>query len=337
MHLRAFGIVVVCGLLTARRGAAADLDKYLPDDAQFVISVNLRQLIDSELFKQFGEKPAQKQLERGGQVEKILDLIGLNPMKDLHQVTIAGPEAEQANKDVLVVIHGDLNPTKIGQAADAFATSNPDALTIEKTSEATLYVVHQDGKAVAYVAVPGSHVLLAAGTRERVLDAVAKHSGGRQTKVSAGLKELVGQINGKQSVWVAALVTDKIKNRLRKDQQSRKYSEQIDAVSGGLTITDSVKVNVNVHMSTPAAAADLTALLRFVVPFAGGMMANQPQAKDYAPLINEVTRSLKFTSEKKVAGVELLVSKQLINKIMDAAQHPPLQRVAPAPPGEKGQ
>lgn len=341
------GFTAVFLLALATR--AADVDKYLPDDSQYVVSINLRQIIDSQLFKRFAAKPAEEQLKNNRPVMNLLHMLGLNPLTDLAQITIAGPEpknlgaiptsaqAEDLHRDLLVVVHGDFNPMVLEQAARGFAENNPEKLKIEKNSGTPTYAFTEESKPTTYVALLGKHVVVISGARERVLDAVAKHNGTRQTKVRPELRDLVRQINAKQSVWGAALASDRLKAQLKGGKPQAGMFQQIDAISGGLTISSVFELSVDAHMADAEAAKQLANTLGFAVPIAAGVVSNQPQAKDFAPLIRQIARALHFTSDKNVVSMRLKIDKELIDKIADAAKNPPEYREKPAKKADDGE
>jgi hypothetical protein len=323
-----FGLAVAVLLpLTIR---AAPVDKYLPDDAQIVMSINVQQIVKSELFKKY-LAPLVKPQHKNNEFMQVMDAVGLNPLTDLIQVTVAGPmpknldstpaaARQYTGRDSLTVVHGNFNPVKLHDAADAFAGSNPGKLKVEKASGTKIYALQDEGHAIGYAALLGKNVLVVSGSKARVLDAVAKDNGTRQSKVLPALRELVRQVNGKQSIWIAALVPDQVKNRMTKAQRQAAFLKQIDAISGGLTLTDAIELNVDAHMATAEAADELTNLLRFAVPLGVGIATSRPELKDYAPVVKQVTQAMRFSSAKKVASLKLVIDQKLIHQISEAAK-----------------
>src|SRR5947208_13626445 len=70
----------------ATKGAAATgLDKYLPDGAQFVLSFNVKQLLDAPLVKT-DKKAFDEAMDNAA---KHLKDFGIDPKKDLDRVVVA--------------------------------------------------------------------------------------------------------------------------------------------------------------------------------------------------------------------------------------------------------
>ena len=80
--------------LLALPARAADAEKYLPEDARAVISFNVRQFLDSPLIKKAN---LEKALASDEEAQKVLKDIGLDPLKDVDRLVIAG--AGKAEKD----------------------------------------------------------------------------------------------------------------------------------------------------------------------------------------------------------------------------------------------
>src|SRR5262245_31717976 len=67
--------------------AAGSYEKYLPDDADGVVTINVRALLDSELVKKVG---LDKMLADNEEAQKSLKALGLDPLKDIERVVICG-------------------------------------------------------------------------------------------------------------------------------------------------------------------------------------------------------------------------------------------------------
>ena len=72
----AFGVALAAALLSAP-ARAAEMDKYLPDGTLFVLSVNVRNLLDSPLLR--GDEKAFKTAM--GEAAKALEEFGVDPLR----------------------------------------------------------------------------------------------------------------------------------------------------------------------------------------------------------------------------------------------------------------
>src|SRR3954451_24891881 len=97
---------------------AAEPDKLLPADADTILSVNVRQIIDSEIVKKYAIEQ-MKQFLQGNDAQTFLKEIGLDPLKDLDRILVAGSGKDQATIKGLIIVHGKFDAEKLYKAAEA--------------------------------------------------------------------------------------------------------------------------------------------------------------------------------------------------------------------------
>src|SRR6476469_4916313 len=68
--------------------APVELDPYLPADTETFVTVHLRQIIDSPLFKKYGLEPIRDALRSADEVNDVLKDLALDPFTDIDRVTI---------------------------------------------------------------------------------------------------------------------------------------------------------------------------------------------------------------------------------------------------------
>src|SRR5262249_47295568 len=107
---RLWGAALAVAALAAP-ARAADLDPYLPADTEVVVTVNVRQLLGSELLKKLGLDKAKEALKDLDQVKTVLDELGFDPFKDLDRLTVAGPGGTEQDRG-LIIARGRFDPDK---------------------------------------------------------------------------------------------------------------------------------------------------------------------------------------------------------------------------------
>src|SRR4051812_25436451 len=109
--------MLVLGLCVAAPLRAAEADKYLPSDSQFVVAVNVHQLLESPVVKKYGLEKVKEGLQKD-EAKEFMQRTGLDPMKDVNRFLVAGnPSASQQDR-VLVIIHGKFDIAKIEATVD---------------------------------------------------------------------------------------------------------------------------------------------------------------------------------------------------------------------------
>ena len=66
---------------------AAEVDPYLPDDTEVLVTVNVRQVLDSPLVKKSTLEKLREALKDIDMAEDVLKDLGFDPFKDLDRVT----------------------------------------------------------------------------------------------------------------------------------------------------------------------------------------------------------------------------------------------------------
>lgn len=302
---------------------AGEPDRLLPADTEVVVTVNVRQILDSPLLKKFVIDKAKAVLKNeGGPANEILQSLGFDPFKDLNRVTIAGPGGDDKDRG-LVIIHGNFNTDKFkARAADA-AKANGDALKLHNVPDGRggqhqVYELMLPQQDVAFfVAIASKDVILASPGKDYVADAIKKLAG----KSSAALRNkdmqaLLEKMDEKQSLSIAGLGSALAKSGSLPDG-AKDLVNKLEAVGGGFTITDEVKLEVVLATKTPEAAKEidktvsdgLNQVLGLAALFAG-------QKKELAPAL-DILKTVRSSSKGKLVAIRAQVAADILEKALD--------------------
>jgi hypothetical protein len=240
LWLAAVGVV-----LTVAPLRAGEVDKYLPDDTEMVISVNVKQLVESELFKKNIEAKAREALKNSDDVQEALKDLGFDPFTDVERVIAARPAGAEQDRGLLIV-HGKFDLDKFLAKAELVAKDQPDVLKVHKVANGAggkflVYEVALGEQAPpVFVALPNKSTLLASPGKDYVVDALKKDKPALKNKDLAGLLE---RMNDKQGVSVAVVG---VALTAGASPEVTDLFSRVDAVSGGVTVGDEIKIEVAV-------------------------------------------------------------------------------------------
>src|SRR5262245_885352 len=112
-HLQACLVLIACAVQTSS-ARAADSDKYLPDRTEAVVTINVKQLVESPLLKDYMAtiKKAVKDVSLN---QPAIDGLGLDPFQDLDRIIIAWP-GNPEQEDTFILIQGSFDNAKIDAA-----------------------------------------------------------------------------------------------------------------------------------------------------------------------------------------------------------------------------
>jgi hypothetical protein len=261
LHHRTLAVVTALLLFTPL-GRAADVDPYLPEDTESVLNVNVRQILDSQLVKKHKlVELAQEALRDNDQVQDILNDLGFDPFKDLDRIVVAAPSGTEKDRG-LVIVHGRFDVAKFKAKAEQVVKDDSEHLKIHKIlgGKHLLYEVnHPDLDDPFFVALAGRDTLLASLGKDYVVDALKK-IGKNEKPVLKDKKfqALLEKVDARQSLSVAVVKNPDLVKALDKVSGDIKgMIEKVQALGGGLTISDEIKLDLVVNTKNAKDADDL--------------------------------------------------------------------------------
>ncbi len=309
IHSARWLLLAAAAGLSATPARAGLLGPYLPDDSEVVLTVNVRQILDSPLVKKYGLQKARDALKDFDQVEAVLKDLGFDPFKDLERVTVASPGGTEKDRGLLIV-HGSFNLDKFKSKGEEAARDYPDYLKIHKVpaGAGATHVVYEvtppDADTPIFVALPGKDTLLASPGKDYVVDALKKAA--RKAKPALKNKEMQGlleKMDERQSVSVAALGSALTKGG-GGPAAVKAQAEKVEAVGGGLTVGEDLKVEVALATKTADGARELHDSLDKGLKQALALLSVLTSAqKELNPAL-EVVKALRVTIKGKVVTVK---------------------------------
>jgi hypothetical protein len=294
---------------------AAEFEKYLPDDTEFVLHANIRQALDSALAQKYLFPLVQSQVKGQAEVQEILSALGLDPLKDLRSLTIAAP-GKDTEKKWTAILQGSFDQGKIQSAVDTFSSNQPDTLKTHRQDGATIYEIKDTKRSQsAFVAFVEKEVLLASSSKNQVAAAISQKGAARPSNLDKDLLALIKEGSGKESLWVA-LVPKQLTEALPKDnKQLTDFAKKIKSFKSGITISDGVQLSFRVQATDDKAAREIhTTLAGIVKPALIFLITTSDQLKEFAPTLTDIVNAIKFTLDKSTVGMDLTVTGKQIEE-----------------------
>jgi len=299
-------------------GASAFVDKYLPADAEFVAAVNVHQLLNSALVKKYSLEELKKKVQDNPQAQQIIKATGIDPFNDITTLMLAGSgSGRPASEKVRFVVQGNFDIDKIQAAAEAFAKQHPDALKIETQGSVRIYQLQQpkmEGKAEqkpVYVAFVDKHTLVGTPTREYTVQTVqeaGKEPTGTPNKDLAAAR---AQFTGQESLWIAGLITEEMRNATKKNPQMAGLIGKLEYFAASVNLTEAVDVRVILHATDAAGATQVRKTINQFKPILAVLAQSN---EDLAPIVNEILNATKVIAKGNDVVVSLTITEELIEK-----------------------
>jgi hypothetical protein len=186
---RCAGVVGVLTLAAALPASAADLDKYLPDDTDFVLTVNVKQILATPAFAKHYQKKVDDLLKMEP-VPLLLKDSGFDPLKDVDRVLVAmGKGFHQVDVDPntgatsssgggpMLLVQGRFDSAKLKAKADQLVKDFPQFLKIHKSWAAPIYEIRDGQRSIYFVAVLDPTTLVAAARQSNAVEVLERAAG----------------------------------------------------------------------------------------------------------------------------------------------------------------
>jgi hypothetical protein len=306
--------------LTAPTARAAEVDKLLPADTEYVLSVNVRQVIDSEIIKKYALGQL-KDVLAGGDAQKMLKELGLDPLKDVDRIVAGASGVDQNDFKWLAVVRGKFDPQKLYQAAEAQTKKDPDHFSLVKDGADVMFKYQPDNGTPVYGTVINDSTVVVASDKKLVSGALAASGGDRKPAINKDLAALIARMDDKSSMYACALTKDKLdKLKLPQGGAPANIKDQLgklDSVSAAVRVTGDVTFEVTLGMADDASADEMgktvddgITQIKGLLPF---LVANDPKMKPLA----DAAKSLKSGVKGKNVSISGKLPGDAIGKLIN--------------------
>jgi hypothetical protein len=290
--------------------ARAEADALIPEDTEVLLKANLRQIVDSALFRKF--LPDIFRLGRqSADLRRFLGAAGINPLHDLDSITLASVGTNKFR--ALVVVRGHFDPDKINAALEAWTDNGWKVRRRDKQ----IIFENTSNPYPVYTTVPNRGCLVISTDETNLLQDIQNTE---KAKLNSDLKAALDKIGGSESLWVAAVVTDEIKKAMQNNPQAQQFADKLQALTATLNITENIHLNVQIH-TTDAKVANQ---LQTVVEGLKGLVEMFAQGnKEAGPELTEIARGIQVGIAGTTVAIDVKVSEDQLQKLVDLGKGVP--------------
>jgi len=288
----------------------SDTAKWMVNDAEVVVAINIKQMVGSAVMKKGGTDAIKAMINGKEEVKNVLEATGIDPLKDIHSITVSGAGSNPKDVKALVVVRGKFDLDKVHGAAEKFSKKNPDELKLSKSDTTNLYEVKVNDMPM-FAAFIDSTALVMTPSKEATLDAV-KNAGKKAATINKTMKPAMAKFDGKDTtVAIALVVNDELKKALGKVPQAAEIAPKVQTVTGTVSLTDSATTTLTVNTDDSKAAGKVLMLVKQLKALAELMVLNN---EEVGPVATEMLNALKITQDKGSVTASLKVTKEMIEK-----------------------
>ena len=298
--------------LAASPAARADVDPLLPPDTESYVSINVRQVIESPLFQKQLLAPLKEALQEAGgdKLKETLKDLGIDPFKDIDRLTMASPGGVETDRG-LIFATGTFDPAKFKLKAEEAAKDTPDAVKLHDTplgggaKHAIYEVAIPNQDASLFVALASNKLVLASPGKDYVVDALKRAREKKKVELNnKAFQAVLEKLDDKQSLSVAFLGKSiaNADNEVVPKFLTEAFG-RIDAVGGGLNVTNEVKLDLLLASKDSDSAQRMQKTLDKGLKMALVGLSLLGEERKELNLLLEVVKSVKVSARGKVVGV----------------------------------
>jgi len=292
--------------------AGGDETRWLVNDAEYVFKLNVKQLLGSALIKKIGTEKLTDAIKNNNDLSNLLEATGIDITKDIHQIMVSGqiPTPGTQPKDVKgqLVIQGKFDADKIGKAL-----KKREEVRAVKEGTVQLYEITTQGQTL-FAAFPDDKTLVLTSNKDATVEAV---KGAKKASVTKMMKTATKNFSGKESLSLAVVINEDMKKQLVKAPGGAgEAASKLQTVTAGLTVTESIALNVTGFTDDAKAAKTLADLIiKGRDGGKGAITGDDPLSKFATDLLDAV----KIAGMKDSVTVDLKISKDTIDKVLKLA------------------
>lgn len=290
----------------------------LPPDTELVITINLGQILKSDVVKaskaiiDIAKGKIDEQLDEKG-LAKYLKKADFDVFRDLHTITVSVP-AERNPEEGFIVIEGSFDAEKIEAAFTEASKDAGGGLKVIMIGSTKAFEVAPKGEKAMYVGVLNKKTLIACSTKKDFTDAVARSGGKGAGKFkSETVTNLLQTVSNKQSISFVA--TSKVLSKLADNapegapqaKMAVEAIKQMDGFSAAITIQKDINVQVGLNMKDADTANKTAAGINFAIALFKGKVDDKAKQDEKAKVLADVMNTLKASS----TGPNIVIRAQL--------------------------
>lgn len=303
---------------------AADL-KFYPDDTEVVLTVNIRQILNSELVK--SQKATAKKIQASvdekipEEAMKYLKMAGLDPVKDLISITVAAAPSKDPEK-ALIIVDGDFQPDKLHATLEEVAKNHADAVKISKSGEHKIIEVTTPEGKQFHLAVASKKVLVASLSRDALKSALARGNGEQESNLKKEIKTLIGTMHSGQSI--SAVATGKALAKALEGAKLPNNPAQglapalqgIESVNANITVGKDIQIQLGVSTRDAETANTLAKGVNFGLLLIKGVVAQKAMEEQKLLPVVDVVNTFRATIQGNSVTVRAEVSADNLEKLI---------------------
>lgn len=288
--------LVLCSVAPAPSAPRIEPDKLTPADAELVVAVNVRQILDTPAAKKHALDPLKLLLQRkDGEIQQLLTAAGLDPLRDIDTIGLSASGNPATTGKLLIVVRGRFDPDKARTAIGGYVEKHPDRVKVHAQGDLPIWeIAVERGAKPLFAAFAGKTVLVMTASKGETAAAVGRANRPAQP-LNQGMRAALDRIKGGESAWLAMAASDQVKKALKGEQKGKSLTDALRSITGELRMADDAQFTLTVHTTDVAAARQIKDKISEVVQFLTLMNADKDAG---SRAVRELLENLKLGTDQ---------------------------------------
>lgn len=319
-------VVMTAGLAATAR--AADVDPLLPKETEYVVHMNFKQMLDSDIIKKYAMGQIKQALQ-GEDLKGVLDTLGLDPLKDIEKATL-GMWGKGEDMNMVGVIKGKFDTKKLYEGAKDLSAKAKDKVELVTESvdgkDVTLVKMTQDSGKPAFITVADDSTVVLGSEKKHAVAALTAFNKKEKAKLTKELTALVLKQDDKASMYFCGVTEGKLKDLPASSfdglkqvgvdgEKMKEQLEKMNTVSVTVNVGKEVKFTAIMGMKDADSAEEFNGTLDKLVETAKTflpLLANEPKNK---AIIDDLTKSLGVKAKDKDVTLSFALTAKAIGDL----------------------
>jgi hypothetical protein len=293
----AFCLVLGSALAAAAPVRAVDIEKLLPKETDMVISVNVRQMLDSPVVKTHALDLIKTALKHNKELQEVIQEFGIDLLADVNRVTLGAGVEDITNPKGMAILEGRFDLRKIGNAMDNLVQKAPKQYSRDKVDGKTVYkIAPPDQTPPFYVATIDATLMVSSTSKEFLGAAFDAVNGTRAPEIKKEVSALLAKADSKASLFMVAYLKGRLDSvPLVADPKMKKVVEQVQSLAIEVKAETDINFEVAIESTTAEDAGKLKELVSGGLEFGKIMIKNatagQPSLQPLVGLVGSMAVS----------------------------------------------
>jgi hypothetical protein len=294
------GLLAALVALTLATPVQAQGIKYLPKETEVIVSVNLKQVWNSKLVKDYSALIKQLQGLFNARIEdnpiaaELKKSLGIDLFNDVDQITMGLSHWGRKPTNSLMVLEGKFDQAKFNATGNQAAKEDPEVVKPILIANTTVFQITPPQGDIFFMAMPSKNTLMIAATKEDMTSAITPMAQNLKKEVA----DLVKKTSFKKSLNMI-MTAKALQDGVQQGPQAQAIQPFLNDLEGAI-VSANVVSDIDLHVTylakNEAGAKQMADKVNDGLKTIKALAENSAQLAPFADILNSLKASTQDTT-----------------------------------------